>query len=204
MRPIPSLQPPAAAGFARFRRRVDANVRLPMLRGAVGLVVLLACVAGSGGAQQDKSARSPRAAAAQAVIAIRALSQDTTAIANARAHPNASQSVVTDPSGREWLAQGAPILATQHIAGASLVSTQPDQARFPGEALQLTLTPEGRSSVLTASRQLIGQGMGVFVDGKLVVAAIVRSELQTHSLEFTMPSLSTEQLQDLVRRINAR
>jgi len=176
-----------------------------MLHGAVRLLLLL-CAACSAGAQQDRLRPSLPAASAQPVpiIALRALSQDPKAIAKGRTVHNTSESVVADPSGREWLAQEPPILDTRHISGASLAPTQPDQTPFPGESLRLTLTPEAQGLILTASRQLLGQGMGVFIDGKLRVVATVRAELRTHTLEFTISSFSSEQLQDLVRRLNAR
>lgn len=73
----------------------------------------------------------------------------------------------------------------------------------PEPGLRLTLTARGRSLVAAATAAHVGDGLGMFVDDRLVLAAIIRAPLGG-AFELSLPGSTLAELKEAAASWNAQ
>lgn len=119
------------------------------------------------------------------------------------AHDEGSSFPVRDDSGRRWLASATNIIDASHVARAELVATSPDEPGFPNKGLKLWLTPAGQQRLGDETEAHIGQPIGIFVDERLAVVAIVRTRLGGRALQVNGSTFSPGELERAAQAFNS-
>lgn len=103
-----------------------------------------------------------------------------------------------------WQADPVILVDESRIAHAEATwvpSAMPGSPPEPG--LRLTLTARGRSLVAAATAAHVGDGLGMFVDDRLVLAAIIRVPLGG-AFELSLPGSTLAELKEAAASWNAQ